>query len=617
MYGLGGRGQLKRSVPKSARPVAETVGPFKGMRTTLQGSLDPSFAEWLHNCYPMNPYHGGELVPRPGRRPYPLPDLDGTLRHQLPNHSGDSAIPHGEFQLLTSLTGTVSNTNHRLVAIVDQKFYATRTGPVEWTEALTSAQLSSAGITITAFSRHYAVMFNGKLIVVGPSYVFSWDGTAGGGVVHLANAGSSFYGRPVVYAGKLFLIRGNRKTIVWSEEGDETTGYEAGGFNNAWDLRQTSQELITSLLATNEALYFFRRTSIGAVFGGSADEFQTTSTIDAVSATIGTETPESPIIAGNSVWFLDQQGRPNYFLLGSNEIVPVWHEIERAFTPYTQDGIGYDRLAEPNAETASFLGFDPALRYFPALDLVLIPYSYASTLLSQISSFDVVVGFNATTKRAQTVWSFPTRTMDFAVVKDTEYITSQGALVQLDEFGWSYAVVPSVLGSIDFELGSIDPSIWYTDRVDQEGKEDPGVPNGKDVNATCIGPRHFGSIDAELRASRLDVEYLGWRSGSTMSVRWAVPETLVIGGGADEWTQLDGNTGGNSPTTPMVTIPLEGMTTDPTASVPPVPGHAEVGLDEIGRWFAFAFSWKGQASRARLVRWKLEAVVEGREREAY
>ena len=52
-------------------PITETVGPFKGMRTTMLGSRDQGFAEWLYNCFPSDPVNGGELVVRPGRTLFP------------------------------------------------------------------------------------------------------------------------------------------------------------------------------------------------------------------------------------------------------------------------------------------------------------------------------------------------------------------------------------------------------------------------------------------------------------------------------------------------------------------------------------------------------------------
>jgi hypothetical protein len=618
MYGMGGRGRLGVPRPKARAPVVERAGPFKGMRTTMQGSGDSAFAEWLHNCYPMNPFSGGELVVRPGRRPYPSLGTDDEVRH-LVHGSGTSPLPFQTFQMLAVMPPTQNFTEHRLVAIVGGKFYATSLGSTGWSEVVTAAQLSSAGITLDDTFPYYAVAFNSKLVIVGREHAWTWDGTSGGGVVHLSNAGSSFYGRPVVYAAKVWFIKGNRREVIWSEEGDETTGYEAGGFNNAWDLRQTSGEQLVALLATNEALYFFRRTSIGAIYGGSAADFQTTSTLDAVSATVGCKFPDSPTLAAGAVWFHDQEGRPCYFDLGSTQVVPVWRELERAFTIYAQDQIGYDRLATPNSELASFFGVAPAFRYFRALDMVAMPATYINTILGQIGSYDVLVGFNATTKRAMTVWSFPTRFWDMVEVRDAYYGTGQNIITFFDEYGYTYAVIPHVFGSIEFNLANFDPSTWNTDHTDVDGTQDEGadVEEGRDVTATCIGPRHFQSRDAELRATRLDIEYLGWRSGATLGIRWMTPMGMVAGEGATRWEEVDHNAGGGETATPAVEVTLDGLAIEATDSVPPVPGHAEVGLDEIGRWIVFAFTWKGQASRARLVGWSVRAMVEGDQREAY
>jgi hypothetical protein len=70
-----------------------------------------------------------------------------------------------------------------------------------------------------------------------------------------------------VYYAKLFMLKRDRKTIVWSEENQPNTGYEAGGYNNAWELTQTSNEPLTAIIGTNEALYYGRKTSVGAIRG--------------------------------------------------------------------------------------------------------------------------------------------------------------------------------------------------------------------------------------------------------------------------------------------------------------------------------------------------------------
>jgi hypothetical protein len=122
--------------------------------------------------------------------------------------------------------------------------------------------------------------------------------------------------------------------------------------------------------------------------------------------------------------------------------------------------------------------------------------------------------------------------------------------------------------------------------------------------------------------NRLDIEYIGWRQGATMDVRWVTPEAMALFGGARNWLQQNDNVGGPNTsqpnmTQPSATITLEGLAPDAGSAFAPVPSKAMVGLDDLGRWIVFAFSWKGQASRARLVKWQVEAVFEGRQREAY
>lgn len=558
------------------RPVTERVGGIKGMRSTLAGQPEPGFVEWLHNCYPADPYVGGEIVARPGRQPYP-PFTIG------PNQVGTIDGATRQTQLLTPFgAGGLTYT----VAIVGSKFYSDK-GGLGFVEAVNAATFTSAGITLTA-QTYYACQFNGKLIICGTEVAFSWDGTANGGITKLTNAGTSFYGKPVVYAAKVFFIRGSQQTIVWSEEGDETTGYEVG-HTNAWDLRQTSREPIIALLATNLALIFFRRGSIGAIYGGEATAFQTTATLDAVSATIGTDTPESPILVGDTVWFITQQGRPACFTLGSTTILPIWTELERAFTPYFQDGQGYAGLAAPNSEQATFVLYGSGNQsvHCRSLDLVFFTYRYFASSQADGSAMDVLVGFHSQTKRLQTVWSFPTGLMKIIENYDLYYSSGEYALVLTDLFGYVYTInVATLLSFNHFD--------WFIDK-DLHGGD-------ANVTASVSGPRHFGSVAQDLRVRRLDLDYVGFEPGGSIAIRWATPE-INVGGGVRFVD--DRPLGTVEPGHEPVILPLDG------AGRPLVAASATVGFNEMCRWIAFGFSWVAQSTRIRLGGWQVTAEPVG------
>lgn len=196
------------------------------------------------------------------------------------------------------------------IVIVEGRIYVYDWDANTWSEPVTTANLTTASITLSTTARCYAATFSDVVVISdGVNTPFSWDGTVGaGGLTELTNA-PVFYGPIVVYYAKLFGIKNTaRGTFVWSEEGLPNTGYEAGGYNNAWDFVQTSAEGLVALAATNEALYVFRQNSCSAVIGSVTTDFQTTGTRDALDPTIGTNSPASVIVIGNAVWFVDQYG---------------------------------------------------------------------------------------------------------------------------------------------------------------------------------------------------------------------------------------------------------------------------------------------------------------------
>ncbi len=595
---------LSRSQPVRRPPrIVERVGAnpeqgvagFKGMRSTIQGAIDPSFAEWLQNCYPSDPYNGGAIIARPGRRPYPTPFVGLNLVSTTADFRTHQFFGRGTF----------NNGIDYLVCIENGKFYSTRTGL--WAESLTAATLLTAGITLSPYDNYHATMFNEKLVVVGPTFVFTWNGTAGSGVVKLTNAGASFYGRPTVYAAKLFIIRGNRRTIVWSEEGNETIGYEAGGFANAWDLKQTSQSPIIVIEGTNEALYYARSDSIGSIYGGSADEFQTTSTHDSVNATDGCRCPDGMIEAGDAIWFFDDHNRPACFLKGSRETIPIWRELARAFTPYLDDGIGYASLAQaPNREQTAFLlhFVNNRVVYFRGLEMVFFAYRHFFST-STAAAFDVLVGYHVRTRRVQTVWTFPTPISGMVEVRDESYGTANYVLILLDVHGRTYSI------STHHLLDRNHPTLAFTDSNGFAGTE-------VDVQASVIGPRHFSTGGEEVRVVRLDIEYIGRKQGAVMDVYHATPEILAHLGVSYNNALL--GEGDGNPQTQAIrqSVVLEGPSLGDDATGAPVnSAHATVGYDDLGRWIAFGFNWGHQASRARLVGWKVTGIPAGDQPDSY
>lgn len=285
------------------------LGPFVGMRDSVEPtSSGPDLARLLRNVYPRDPSQASSVVGRPGF-----------------DKIGAQLGSGGDVQFIGQYT-EVDGTEHT-IAIVGGKFYTLNWGTSTWGETIEASVFSSASITVNASARIYGVPFAGQMVFTdGANTPWMWDGTSAGGLTKLTNA-PVIFGKPTVYYGKLFAIKNaERSTFVWSEENDATTGYEAGGFNNAWTLSQTDTNRLTALLGANEALYVWREYSTTQIVGEVTTNFASTGTREAVSSTAGTKAPGSVFFDGSDVLFADAQGRPHVIRPGT-EAIPVWQDF--------------------------------------------------------------------------------------------------------------------------------------------------------------------------------------------------------------------------------------------------------------------------------------------------
>lgn len=273
--------------------------PIKSIRDPAQPpARRPDEVVLLQNCYAQDTEVGPLIVGRPGLS---LLGAGGTIP------LGSGSTRNG--QLVCQFTKRAGTTY--TVVIVGGKFYTYNWSTNAFTEVVSAANFATASITLSSTARCYATAFADTLVVSdGVNKPWTWDGQSGaGGLTSLTNA-PVCYGPLVVYYAKLFAIKDTaRSTIVWSEEGTPGTGYEAGGYNNAWDLVQTSTEGLRALAATDSALYAFRSNSITAISGPVSTDFKTTGTREAVSDRIGTLAPDSVKVINGRVWFMDQFGR--------------------------------------------------------------------------------------------------------------------------------------------------------------------------------------------------------------------------------------------------------------------------------------------------------------------
>lgn len=325
----------RRRIPD--RHTRFTLGPFVGMRDSLDPSASrPNLARMLRNCYPQEPQHLARVVGRPG-----FDQLGAQLG------GGGDAQFIGQF---TKLDGT-----EYTIAIVGGQFYTLNWGTSTWTEVLTAANLSSASVTLSSTARVYAVTFADNIVFTdGTNTPWAWDGTTNGGITSMTNAPVAF-GAPTVYYGKLFFIKATeRSTLVWSEENALNTGYEAGGYNNAWTLGQTDADALTRLVGANEALYVFRERSLTAISGEVNANFASTGTREAVSNTIGTRAPASVFFDGLKLLFVDADGRPHVLQPGGQP-VSIWEDFRE--TLKSMDSTKFDEVEgfwDPTLELATF-----------------------------------------------------------------------------------------------------------------------------------------------------------------------------------------------------------------------------------------------------------------------
>lgn len=183
---------------------------------------------------------------------------------------------------------------------------------------------SMDAVALSSTSRIYSVNFANSLIISDGVNRPRKINTATWVLSDLTNYSTASYGPPVVYYGKLFFVdAATRSTLYWSDENDPDNGYTATGYNNSWTLRQTGSSKISALAATNDALYVFRENSITAITGAVNDDFRSAGTLDAISNTTGTRSPDSVCLVESSVWFLDTYGRPHKIEAGRG-LVPLY-----------------------------------------------------------------------------------------------------------------------------------------------------------------------------------------------------------------------------------------------------------------------------------------------------
>lgn len=142
------------------------------------------------------------------------------------------------------------------------------------------------------------------------------------------------FGQPVVFLGGVFFILNEvggvyrRLDVVSSEPGLPLSGYQQPSAGAGLDISliTSSGSPVFALSATNNALFYFRATSIGSITGPEIGQLASSTTEDAVSFNVGSQAPATLAQFGTSFFFADAIGRPWRFTYGEAP-KPIWYDM--------------------------------------------------------------------------------------------------------------------------------------------------------------------------------------------------------------------------------------------------------------------------------------------------
>lgn len=292
-------------------------GPWDGMRDSIAPTTrKPGKYQLGQNIYPLDPNIADGLVGRPGVR---------LLGAQL-GTAGRRRV-QGLYQF-TKKSGAEFT-----IAIVGGYFYALTWGGEVWTEVLTGAQLGAAAIVLSQTAKVAFLTFHDQVIISdGVNTPWAWDGTTGGGLTKLTNA-PVIYGQPTMYAGRWLGIKAaDPTTFVWSEADVLNTGFEAGGYNNAWTITQTNPNRLYRIHGTEEGLLVLRARSSTRATGPVGPNFSSQSTQEGMDATNGTTSPFGLVSIGSSVVLVDADIHPQLYRSGASALDPLWTDLRETLS---------------------------------------------------------------------------------------------------------------------------------------------------------------------------------------------------------------------------------------------------------------------------------------------
>lgn len=289
----------------------------------------------------------------------------------------------------------------------------------------------------------------------------------------------SAFQQPVIYSGSLFFVLNQvngtyaRTAITWSEPNLPAEGYQQSGYDNVWELTQTSALPIYALAATNDVLYYFREASIGAVSGTPGINFQGTATHDVVAGNIGCVESGSIAQYLNYVYFADQNGRPHRLPIGGAP-EPIWTQ---AYSLY-ETAQGYTGVAA-NAGVIE-----------PNLNVYLVLYTNPNTTRT-------MTVWDAQTGRYQGTWTFDGSVpFVLAILRDSAAVTSGGL---------SLGMMMNVIADTPlYKLATVFDNVWadagiatsvgvHTGFLGYDAKQDRQYKELRAISADASGVPAWGA----------------------------------------------------------------------------------------------------------------------------
>lgn len=298
---------------RSARKTL-ACGPFKGvLNTTDPYDDDPEFLVDAANGYIPDPAHGSGFYARPG---FGLQNTNSPL-----TGAGQGVYCH------VALDGTVYN-----FLVAGGHLYRADAALTTFTDVTPTSV-----VVIDATVRRVYFTSFGDFLVINDGVHRPWLASAlssahvTGAYIDFDGLGTAWtaVGRPVIYAGSMFLVLGTVNGVgvqtdtTWTAPGAPATGYQQPGYDFRWTLEQTGSSPIYALWGTNAGLYYWRAGSISTIAGVPGPNLQQANTSDSISVNVGTLQSATIGQYGNTIFFCDQVGRPWMLPLGSAP-VPIW-----------------------------------------------------------------------------------------------------------------------------------------------------------------------------------------------------------------------------------------------------------------------------------------------------